>query len=155
MNRTTLSRIAFSAALTTVSLVAQANPTVENNGVLANKEGKTLYIFTKDAAGKSNCNGGCASAWPPFAVANPALAGGDFSIVTRDDGARQWAFKGQPLYFFAGDTKPGEMNGEGSGGVWFVVKPQAAKVQSSTAPAKTSSRGGYYDSASMNGSYGY
>ena len=148
MKRTTFSRIAFSAALTTLSLVAHANPTVENNGVLANKEGKTLYIFTKDAAGKSNCNGGCASAWPPFAVANPALAGGEFSIVTRDEGAKQWAFKGQPLYFFAGDTKPGEMNGEGSGGVWFVVKSQAA-------PAKASSRGGYYDSVSTYDKYAY
>jgi predicted lipoprotein with Yx(FWY)xxD motif len=148
MKRTTVSRIVFSAALSTLSLVSQANPTVESNGVLANKDGKTLYVFTKDAANKSHCNGGCATAWPPFAVANPALAGGDFSIVTRDDGAKQWAFKGRPLYFFAGDTKPGDMNGEGSGGVWFVVKSQAT-------PVKSSSRGGYYDSASTNGTYAY
>jgi predicted lipoprotein with Yx(FWY)xxD motif len=113
--------------------VAQANPTVESNGVLANKEGKTLYVFTKDTPNKSNCNGGCATAWPPFMVANPALAGGDFSIVTRDDGGKQWAFKGQPLYFFAGDAKAGDMTGEGQGGVWFVVKTKAADK-----PVKTS-----------------
>ncbi|MFM8898625.1 MAG: hypothetical protein ACKOF9_01570 [Burkholderiales bacterium] len=112
-----------------LSTTAHANPTVESGGMLTNKDGKTLYIFTKDAPGKSNCNGGCAAAWPPFAVANPALAGGDFSIVTRDDGAKQWAYKGQPLYFYAADTKPGDMVGEGQGGVWFVVKPGAAKKE--------------------------
>ena len=148
MKRITMQRMIFSAALSTLSLVAHANPTIARNGVLASKDGKTLYTFTKDTDSKSNCNGGCAAAWPPFAVANPALAGGDFSMVTRDDGAKQWAFKGQPLYFFAGDTKPGEMNGEGSGGVWFVVKSQSAS-------AKTSSRSGYHDSVSTYDKYGY
>ena len=148
MKRITIQRMIFSAALSTLSLVAHANPTIASNGVLASKDGKTLYTFTKDADSKSNCNGGCAVAWPPFVVANPALAGGDFSIVTRDDGAKQWAFKGQPLYFFAGDTKPGEMNGEGSGGVWFVVKSQSAS-------AKTSSRSGYHDSVSTYDKYAY
>lgn len=95
--------------------------------MLTSKDGKTLYTFTKDAPGKSHCNGGCAAVWPAFTVANPALAGGDFSIVTRDDGTKQWAHKGQALYFYAGDTKPGDMAGEGQGGVWFVVKPGAAR----------------------------
>ncbi len=67
------------AAIAVVTLAVQANPTQISNGVLASKEGKTLYMFDKDAAGKSNCNGGCAAAWPPFVVANAALAGGDFS----------------------------------------------------------------------------
>ena len=107
MKRTTVKRLIVSTLLTSLSLAAQANPTIASNGVLASKDGKTVYTFTKDGAGKSNCNGGCATAWPPFIVANPALAGGEFSIVARDDGAQQWAFKGQPLYFFAGDTKTG------------------------------------------------
>ncbi len=68
------------AAIAVVTLAVQANPTQVSNGVMASKEGKTLYTFDKDAAGKSNCNGGCAAAWPPFMVANVALAGGDFSI---------------------------------------------------------------------------
>jgi predicted lipoprotein with Yx(FWY)xxD motif len=136
MKRTTITSTLFSALLLTASLAAQANPTIESNGVLANKEGKTLYTFTKDAAGKSNCNGACAAAWPPFMVGNPALAGGDFGVMTRDDGAKQWAFKGMPMYFFAGDAKAGDMNGEGSGGVWFVIKSQAAQSQT---PARTSS----------------
>ncbi len=110
-----------------LSNIALANPTVESGGMLTSKDGKTLYTFTKDAPGKSNCNGGCAAAWPAFTVANPALAGGDFSIVSRDDGSKQWAYKGQPLYFYAADAKPGDMAGEGQGGVWFVVKPAAAQ----------------------------
>ena len=77
------------AAIAVVTLAVQANPTQISNGVLVSKEGKTLYLFDKDAAGKSNCNGGCAAAWPPFVVANAALAGGDFSIVKRDDGTSQ------------------------------------------------------------------
>ena len=71
MKRTTVKRLVFSALLTSLSLVAQANPTIASNGVLASKEGKTLYTFTKDAAGKSNCNGGCATAWPPFVGRQP------------------------------------------------------------------------------------
>ncbi len=120
------------AAIAAVTLAVHANPTQISNGVLASKEGKTLYTFDKDAAGKSNCNGGCAAAWPPFAVANPALAGGEFSIVKRDDGASQWAYKGMPLYFFAGDAKAGDVNGDNQGGVWHVIR--SAPKKTSAAP---------------------
>lgn len=116
------------AAIAVVTLAVQANPTQISNGVMASKEGKTLYTFDKDAAGKSNCNGGCAAAWPPFMVANAALAGGDFSIVKRDDGASQWAFKGKPLYFFAGDAKAGDVNGDKQGGVWHVLRSEPKKT---------------------------
>jgi len=116
------------AAIAVVTLAVQANPTQLSNGVLASKDGKTLYMFDKDAAGKSNCNGGCAAAWPPFMVANPALAGGDFSMVKRDDGASQWAFKGMPLYFFAGDAKAGDVNGDKQGGVWHVLRGESRKT---------------------------
>ncbi|MBC7778692.1 MAG: hypothetical protein H7125_01180 [Proteobacteria bacterium] len=144
MKRSIISATLFAAALaaTSVAGVARANPTIENNGVLANRDGRTLYTFTKDSAGKSNCSGGCIAAWPAFTVANPALAGGDFTIVTRDDGAQQWAFKGQPLYFFAGDQKPGDVNGDKQGGVWFVI-PGAQKARTSAAPANTQSTYGY------------
>ncbi len=80
----------------------QANPTVETNGILTNRDGRTLYTFDKDSASKSNCNGSCLAAWPAFTVANASLAGGDFSVVVRDDGTQQWAFQGKPLYFFCG-----------------------------------------------------
>ena len=116
------------AAIAVAAFSVQANPTQTSNGVMASKEGKTLYTFDKDAAGKSNCNGSCATAWPPFAVANPALAGGDFSIVKRDDGVAQWAYKGKPLYFFAGDAKAGDANGDNQGGVWHVIRTEAKKT---------------------------
>lgn len=116
------------AAIAIVTLAVHANPTQVSNGLLTSKEGKTLYTFDKDAAGKSNCNGGCAAAWPPFTVANPALAGGDFSIVKRDDGSSQWAFMGKPLYFFAADAKPGDANGDKQGGVWHVIRSEPKKT---------------------------
>jgi predicted lipoprotein with Yx(FWY)xxD motif len=131
------------AAIAVVTLAVHANPTQISNGVMASKEGKTLYTFDKDAAGKSNCNDGCAAAWPPFMVANPALAGGDFSIVKRDDGAPQWAFKGMPLYFFAGDAKAGDVNGDNQGGVWHVLRGESKKT--SAAPNTSYSAGYNYN----------
>ena len=116
------------AAVAVVTLAVQANPTQVSNGVMASREGKTLYTFDKDAAGKSNCTGGCAAAWPPFIVANPALAGGEFSVIRRDDGSAQWAYKGKPLYFFAGDAQAGDVNGDKQGGVWHVLRNDPKKT---------------------------
>lgn len=138
-----MKRTLMFAAIAVVTLAVHANPTQVSNGMLASTEGKTLYTFDKDAAGKSNCNGGCATAWPPFIVANPALAGGDFSIVKRDDGASQWAYKGKPLYFFAGDAKAGDASGDNQGGVWHVVRSEAKKT--SAAPASGFSAGYSYN----------
>ncbi len=137
---------AAAAAMSFVTFAVHANPTQVANGVMVNKEGKTLYTFDKDVAGKSNCNGACLTAWPAFIVANPALAGGDFSIVKRDDGTSQWAFQGKPLYFFAGDAKSGDANGDNSGGVWHVIR---------NAPRKTSAvkDTGYTSSYSSNYNY--
>ena len=131
------------AAIAVAALAVQANPTLTSNGVMASKDGKTLYTFDKDAAGKSNCNGGCATAWPPFMAANAALAAGDFSIVKRDDGASQWAFRGMPLYFFAGDAKAGDVNGDKQGGVWHVLRGESKKT--SVAPDTSYSTGYNYN----------
>jgi len=139
-----MTRTILFAALAAAAFHAHANPTVEKNGLLASKDGKTLYTFAKDAAGKSNCNGGCASTWPPFVVANPALADGDFSIVARDDGSKQWAYKAMPLYFYAADAQPGDAKGDGQG-AW-----SAAKAQPNTAKADANGSmytGGRRDSA--------
>jgi len=72
---------------------------------LVDGKGMTLYIFDKDTTGKSACNGPCATSWPPFASAADAKAAGDWSIVTRDDGGKQWAYKGKPLYGWNKDSK--------------------------------------------------
>lgn len=102
-----------------------AAPAMVSNGVLAGSNGMTLYTFDKDAAGsgKSMCNGPCATNWPPLFAMDGDMANGDYSIVSRDDGKKQWALKGKPLYFWVKDQKPGDMTGEGFNNVWHVAKP--------------------------------
>ncbi len=100
-------------------------PATVSAGVLAGSNGMTLYTFDKDVAGsgKSVCNGPCATNWPPFYAADGAAASGDYSIITRDDGKKQWALKGKPLYYWAKDQKPGDKTGDGFNNVWQVAKP--------------------------------
>jgi predicted lipoprotein with Yx(FWY)xxD motif len=90
---------------------------------LADAKGMTLYVFDKDTAGKSTCNGPCATSWPPLMAATDAKASGEWSIVARDDGAKQWAYKGKPLYTWAKDTKPGDTTGDGVNSVWHIAQP--------------------------------
>ncbi len=91
--------------------------------VLADSKGMTLYIFDKDVPGKSNCKGKCATAWPPIMAGASAKATGKVSIITRGDGSKQWAFDKMPLYGWVKDKKPGDVTGDGRGGVWHVVYP--------------------------------
>jgi len=109
-------KLAFSAivlalAVTSGPAAAESLPKFAG-GLLVDAQGMTLYTFDKDVHGRSNCNGGCAAAWPPVAAVEDAGATGDFTVVTRDDGARQWAYKGSPLYRFAADAKAGDVNGD-------------------------------------------
>lgn len=114
------SRSLISAALLALLAAgAQAQP-VARDGVLADAAGRTVYTFDKDEMNKSNCAGGCLTAWPVFAASAGAAALGDFGLIEAS-GAKQWTVKGKPLYYFAGDTKAGERNGEGKGGVWHMV----------------------------------
>lgn len=96
-----------------------------NDGVLAASNNMTLYIFTKDAAGsgKSVCNGVCATNWPPLLVEGSSAISGDYTVITRDDGKKQLAYKGLPLYFYAKDVKPGDKTGDGRAeGAWRIIK---------------------------------
>jgi len=128
----------FAATLFTVALLAGCGsmshstkvgadmPTRASDGMLIGPNGNTLYTYAKDEknAGTSACYDQCAANWPPLMVAPTAKPAGDYSIIIRSDGARQWAFKGQPLYYFAKDTKAGDKSGDGlAGGNWKVVKP--------------------------------
>jgi len=90
---------------------------------LVDVDGMTLYTFDRDAKGKSNCNGQCASLWLPLIADTDAKASGDFSFVTRDDGRKQWAYKGKPLYTWSKDTKPGDVAGDGVNSVWHIAAP--------------------------------
>ena len=109
--------------------------------VLTSARGFTLYSFVPDTATKSNCNGTCASYWPP--VKGPATAGpgvtGTLTTITRSDGSMQAAYDGHPLYTYVGDTAPGQAKGNGlnlSGGVWHEVTASGG-----AAPAQSSSSG--------------
>jgi len=114
--------------------VAIAQSVEETNGILA-AAGRTLYTFDKDAANKSNCNGGCAVAWPPFLVKDDDRVAGEFPVITRDDGARQWAMNEKPLYFYAADGQAGDAKGDGQGGVWHAIR--GASKRSEAKPAAT------------------
>lgn len=100
-------------------------PVVVSGGILTSQQGMTLYVFDKDVAnsGKSACNGPCATNWPPLMAAEGALPSGEYSIVVRDDGSRQWAVKGKPLYLWIKDQKPGDTTGDGVNQIWRVAKP--------------------------------
>ncbi len=102
-----------------------AIPTKTQSGMLANPAGMTLYVFDNDAAssGKSVCNGYCAVKWPPLEATAGDKPSGDYTIVTRDDGSLQWAYKGKPLYLWFKDQKPGDSTGDGVNNVWHVAKP--------------------------------
>ena len=120
MKRTTISLLA--AALFAAATANAAPPAKMSDGVLVDSKGMTLYTFDKDAGGKSACNGPCATNWPPLKAAADAKAEGDWTVVTRDDGGKQWAYKGKPVYTWVKDTKPGDKTGDGVNNVWKVAK---------------------------------
>ena len=90
---------------------------------LVNGDGMTLYVFDNDTKGKSNCNGQCANLWLPLIATTDASDGGNFSLITRSDGRKQWAYKGKPLYSWTKDTKPGDTTGDGVNSVWHIAVP--------------------------------
>lgn len=93
------------------------------HGPLTAENGMTLYVFDKDSAGVTNCYDNCAVNWPPYLAAAGAAAPSDgFSTVQRRDGTQQWNKDGAPLYFWVGDTAPGDTNGDGVGGVWHIAQ---------------------------------
>ncbi len=105
--------------------LSASSPAKVADGVLVGPNGMTLYTFDKDTAGsgKSVCNGPCATNWPPLMAADSDKPSGDYSVVTRDDGKKQWALKGKPLYFWVKDTKPGDKTGDGVLTFWHTATP--------------------------------
>jgi predicted lipoprotein with Yx(FWY)xxD motif len=118
--------LAISLAMIPAAFAASPTKTgkTDKGTVLTDAKGMSLYTFDKDADGKSACNGPCATNWPALkAEASDAAAEG-YTIIARDDGSRQWAHKGKPLYTFAKDTKPGDITGDGFlNGVWHLAMP--------------------------------
>jgi predicted lipoprotein with Yx(FWY)xxD motif len=89
--------------------------------VLTDANDMTLYIFDKDTAGVTNCYDTCAEKWPPLFADASATAEGDFTIVERTDGTKMWAYKDMPLYYWVEDMAPGDVKGDGVGGVWHLA----------------------------------
>ena len=117
------------------STIAKADSTV--GSILVDSDGQTLYLFAKDSGAASSCSGACAKAWPPYAAKSAALHAGpglDASLLksmTRADGSKQLSYNGHPLYTFSGDSKAGDITGQGSdafGAHWYVVSPAGAAV---------------------------
>lgn len=99
------------------------SPVKTMDGVLVGANGMTLYTFDRDVAGsgKSVCNGPCATNWPPLMASK--APGADYSVITRDDGKTQLAYKGKPLYYWVKDAKPGDKTGDGVNQVWRTARP--------------------------------
>jgi predicted lipoprotein with Yx(FWY)xxD motif len=126
--------LAFAAALTltlagcysapTASGQTPPSPVSEQNGMLVGANGMTLYTFDKDTAGsgKSVCNGPCATNWQPL-MCKQAPSCGNYSVIQRDDGSSQIAYKGKPLYYWVKDGKAGDTTGDGVMGVWHTARP--------------------------------
>ena len=113
------------AACASMTGGAIAPYTKASDGILVGSNSMTLYTCAKDTAGsgKSMCNGPCATNWPPLLIDGSPTVSGDYSVITRDDGKKQLAYKGMPLYFWAKDTKPGDKTGDGFlNGAWKIVK---------------------------------
>ncbi|MFC4586594.1 COG4315 family predicted lipoprotein [Sphaerisporangium corydalis] len=105
--------------------------------ILVAENDRTLYIFEKDTENTSNCYDTCAVTWPPFVTMDKPQAGTDvkdalLGTTTRKQGEKQVTYNKHPLYYYSGDTKPGDYNGQGksdSGGKWYVVNADGKKVE--------------------------
>ena len=114
---------------------------------LTNSSGRAVYLWAADSMNKSMCSGACAQAWPPVTSMGQVTAAhgakaADLGTITRSDGTKQVTYLGHPLYYFAGDSGPGQTNGQGSdsfGAKWWLVAPAGAKITVADAVASTGS----------------
>jgi predicted lipoprotein with Yx(FWY)xxD motif len=124
-----LSLVVFSGAAMAMHHEVKIAEKAELGKYLTDTEGKTLYWFKKDSPEKSACSGPCVDKWPVYfreKVKPPkGLSEKDFGSITRGDGKKQTTFRGYPLYYWTGDSKKGDTNGQGVKDVWFVVDPGA------------------------------
>lgn len=123
---TRLAPLACAALLAACStMMGPPPPAKVADGVFVGPNGMTLYTFDRDMAGsgKSVCNGPCATNWPPLMAAAGASNSGDWTVVVRDDGSRQWAYRGKPVYYWVRDAKPGDRTGDGFNNAWRLARP--------------------------------
>jgi predicted lipoprotein with Yx(FWY)xxD motif len=130
------------------SLVVQTS-TTSLGTFLTDSSNKSLYMFAADTDGTSTCTGACAVVWPPFLQSNgqtiapnSSLQSSLFSTTTRPDGTQQVTYNNHPLYYYQGDTSPGNTNGEGIssfGANWYLVQPNGSSLTPSGSPSSTPS----------------
>jgi predicted lipoprotein with Yx(FWY)xxD motif len=135
-----------SAAATTTSTTATGSPrpastvatkTSSLGTFLVGAKGRALYLWDADHGAKSTCSGACAQAWPPLTTTTTPKASGAakaslLGTTKRADGSREVTYAGHPLYYFEGDTAPGQTTGQGSDGFgspWWVVAPSGKAIQ--------------------------
>ncbi|MEY9846070.1 putative lipoprotein with Yx(FWY)xxD motif [Streptacidiphilus sp. BW17] len=131
--------------------------------ILVDGSGRTLYLFKADTGTTPTCTGSCASLWPADTTngtpqATGGLSGTMLGTTTRtDDHTTQVTFDGHPLYHFSQDSKPGDVNGQGIQGVWFVVSPSGTAITGTAgqAPSQTPSPTPSPSSGGSGGGYGY
>jgi predicted lipoprotein with Yx(FWY)xxD motif len=135
--------------------------------ILTDSKGNTVYVFAKDSKGMSNCNGACASVWPPVTTTGKPTAGNGvlaskLGTTKRSDGSTQITYGGRPLYTYTADTSPGDVTGNGVntyGGLWYAVQPNGSNAPAGSSSASSSSGASTGSSSTTGGSssggYGY
>jgi predicted lipoprotein with Yx(FWY)xxD motif len=136
------------SATTSAKAPALAVKNTSLGRALVDSKGRTLYLFGYDTKDATRCSGDCATNWPPAtSSATPKVGSGvskgKLKVIRRSDGSRQLSYAGHPLYRFKGDSKTGDVKGQGVnafGGVWNLVAPSGAAI---TKTASSGSSGGY------------
>ena len=131
--------------------------------ILTDSKGNTVYVFAKDSKGMSNCNGSCASVWPPVTTSGKPTAGSGvlaskLGTTKRSDGSTQVTYGGLPLYTYTADSSPGDVMGNGIntfGALWYAVQPNGSNAPAGSSSNGTSSTGSSTTSGSSSGGYGY
>jgi predicted lipoprotein with Yx(FWY)xxD motif len=118
-----LSLCSLSGCGSATAPVPATSAQTDKGPVLVDSKGMTLYTFERDKNGQSLCNGNCLQKWPALLASTGAQPSGDWTLISRRDGALQWAYKGQPLYTWYQDSKPGETTGDNEGDVWHLARP--------------------------------
>lgn len=117
-----------------------------SGGTFLTDSGRSVYLWAADSMNKSNCSGACAGAWPPVMAtgkltASSGVKPSDLGTIARPGGGKQVTYNGHPLYFFAGDSGPGQTNGQGSnsfGAKWWLVAPSGMKVTTTSSSSNGS-----------------
>ncbi|HEV3379515.1 MAG TPA: hypothetical protein VG142_00780 [Trebonia sp.] len=121
---------------------------------LTDGSGRSVYLFEKDGKNSSACSAACLGVWPAVTASGGVTASGaavaaDLGTITRSDGTKQVTYDGHPLYYYSGDTAPGQVNGQGIDGFgakWWLVTSSGAAITSaaSGSPSSSSSSSGGY-----------